>query len=63
MRRGLVGLGWGVASMGNRHDKSEVPKFEGRERAIATTGPKVSEAIATKAGRQKARASTTRAAR
>ena len=45
-------LGWGVASMGNRHDKSEVPKLEGRERAIATTGPKVSEAIATKASRQ-----------
>ena len=52
VRRGLVELGWGVASMGNRHDKSEVPKLEGRERATATTGPKVSEAIATKASRQ-----------
>ena len=39
---GLVELGWGVASMGNRLDKLENPELEG---AIATAGPKVGRTV------------------
>ena len=55
-------MGWGVASIGNRHDKLEIPELEGLEGAIATTGPKVGRTVTRPLPRKpagKGRASTT----